>query len=324
MTRKAGVIGMGHVGSTVAYYMVTSGLVDDLVLIDSNELKVNADATDYQDAMANLNYHTNVTVNDYSALADADVVVSAVGKIDLQEDNEKHDRFVELPFTKHAVYEVAAKLKEVGFNGVLIDITNPCDVITSLYHEFTGLPYNQVLGTGTLLDSSRMRRAVAAELEVDPRSISGYNLGEHGNSQFTAWSTVRVLGEPVAEVAAKRGLDLAKLDEDARAGGYTVYHGKHYTNYGVASAAVRLAATVLSDAHTELPVSNYHEEYGTYLSYPAIVGRQGVVEKAHLSLTADEETKLQQSAYYIKTRYEDTLAELTNQQPNRISNTSLS
>lgn len=310
MTRKIGVIGMGHVGSTVAHYIVADGFADDLVLIDTNEKKVNADAMDFEDAMSNLPVHTNLIINDYSALKDADVVISAVGNIGLQKDNKEHDRFIELPFTKKAVKSVSQKLKDSGFSGILVNITNPCDVITTMYQHFTGFPKNRVIGTGTLLDSSRMRRAVSAELKIDPRSVTGYNLGEHGNSQFTAWSAVRVLGQPMTKVAAERHIDLSKLDEVARAGGYTVFHGKHYTNYGIASAAVRLANIIISDAHTEIPVSNYHEEYGTYLSYPAIVGRDGIIEQIKLNLTDDEKEKLQTSANYIRTRFEDTLADM--------------
>ena len=254
MTRKVGVIGMGNVGSTVAHYIVAMGFADDLVLIDKNEAKVKADALDFEDAMANLPFHTNITVNDYSALKDADVIVSALGNIKLQ-DNPNADRFAELPFTRQAVKEVAQKIKESGFKGKIVAITNPVDVITSLYQKITGLPKNHVLGTGTLLDSARMKRAVAERLNLDPRSVDGYNLGEHGNSQFTAWSTVRVLGRPL----------------------------------------------------TELPVSNFREEYGVYLSYPAVVGRDGVVEQAQLDLTEEELQKLQTSADFIKEKYQESL-----------------
>ena len=306
MTRKVGVIGMGNVGSTVAHYIVAMGFADDLVLIDKNEAKVKADALDFEDAMANLPFHTNITVNDYSALKDADVIVSALGNIKLQ-DNPNADRFAELPFTRQAVKEVAQKIKESGFNGKIVAITNPVDVITSLYQKITGLPKNHVLGTGTLLDSARMKRAVAERLNLDPRSVDGYNLGEHGNSQFTAWSTVRVLGRPLTELADKRGLDLEELDKEAKMGGWTVFQGKKYTNYGVATAAVKLVNAILSDSLTELPVSNFREEYGVYLSYPAVVGRDGVVEQAQLAMTEEELQKLQTSADFIKEKYQESL-----------------
>lgn len=306
MTRKVGVIGMGNVGSTVAHYIVAMGFADDLVLIDKNEAKVKADALDFEDAMANLPFHTNITVNDYSALKDADVIVSALGNIKLQ-DNPNADRFAELPFTRQAVKEVAQKIKESGFKGKIVAITNPVDVITSLYQKITGLPKNHVLGTGTLLDSARMKRAVAERLNLDPRSVDGYNLGEHGNSQFTAWSTVRVLGRHLTELADKRGLDLEELDKEAKMGGWTVFQGKKYTNYGVATAAVKLVNAILSDSLTELPVSNFREEYGVYLSYPAVVGRDGVVEQAQLDLTEEELQKLQTSADFIKEKYQESL-----------------
>lgn len=306
MTRKVGVIGMGNVGSTVAHYIVAMGFADDLVLIDKNEAKVKADALDFEDAMANLPFHTNITVNDYSALKDADVIVSALGNIKLQ-DNPNADRFAELSFTRQAVKEVAQKIKESGFKGKIVAITNPVDVITSLYQKITGLPKNHVLGTGTLLDSARMKRAVSERLNLDPRSVDGYNLGEHGNSQFTAWSTVRVLGRPLTELADKRGLDLEELDKEAKMGGWTVFQGKKYTNYGVATAAVKLVNAILSDSLTELPVSNFREEYGVYLSYPAVVGRDGVVEQAQLDLTEEELQKLQTSADFIKEKYQESL-----------------
>ena len=301
MTRKVAVVGMGHVGATVAHYLVSGGFTDDLALFDTNEAKVQADALDLRDAMANLPYHTNLTVNDASQLRDCDVVVSALGKSKLV-DTPDHDRFAEFKFTRTQVPLVAKMLVDNGFHGKLVDVTNPCDVITSMYQKLTGLPKEHVMGTGTLLDSARMRARVGEALKVDSRSVVGFNLGEHGNSQFTAWSTVRVLGKTVTKLAEERGLKLSELEERARQGGYLVYQGKKYTNYGVATAVVRLTNAVLNDARTEMPVSNYREEYGTYLSYPAVVGRDGVVEQLHLDLTPEEEAKLETSATYIKER----------------------
>lgn len=190
---------------------------------------------------------------------------------------------------------------------MIIAITNPVDVITSLYQRYTGLAKSQVIGTGTLLDSARMKRAVAKKMNLDSRSVSGYNLGEHGNSQFTAWSTVHVLDRPISELVDQYNLDLDQLDDEARKGGFTVFSGKKYTNYGVATAAVRLANVVISDSLTVLPVSNYREEYGIYLSYPAVIGNKGVVKQLDLDLTKDELDKLQKSADFIQSKYEESL-----------------
>ena len=307
MTRKVGVIGSGNVGSTLANNMLVAGTADTLVLIDTNELKLNSDATDFEDAAANLPTHTTVVRNDYEALADADVVVIAVGSIGVQNDDAKHDRFVELKVTSKAA-------KEVGFHGVLVSISNPCDVIAALFQKYTGLPKTQVIGTGTLLDTSRMKKVVGQKFDVDPRSVSGYNLGEHGNSQFSAWSQVRVMGHPVTELAKDRDdVDLDQLAEDVRAGGYVVFHGKKHTNFGIAAAALRLVTAVLNDAHAELPVSNFREEYGTYVGYPAIIGRQGLVRQLQLDLTNEEKDKLAASAKYIKDRFDDVAAKLDNE-----------
>ena len=302
MSRKVAIIGMGNVGAAVAHGLIAQGAFDDYVLIDTNEAKVKADALDFQDAAANLNHHANITVNSYEALADADVIISALGNIKLQ-DNPNADRFVELPFTSKEVIEVSKKIKEVGFKGILIAITNPVDVVTSLYQHYTGLAKERVIGTGTLLDTARMKRAVGVRFEVDPRSVYGYNLGEHGNSQFTAWSQVRVKGQPISKLTSEEVLE--EIGTEAMKGGHTVFYGKKYTSYGIASAAIRLALAVISDAHEELPVTNYYAPLDTYLSYPALVGRSGIIEQLQLSLTEEEEAKLARSAQFIQEKFSE-------------------
>lgn len=297
MSNKIGIIGDGHVGSTVAHQLLVSGLVDDLVLIDVNEAKVTADELDFQDAMANLKHHTNIVINDYSALKDADIIISAFGNISLEAGGE---RFAELNYNRERIGDIAASIKKSGFDGILVAITNPVDAITNMYQELTGLPKKHVIGTGTLLDTSRMKRAVGSRLNVDPRSVEGFNLGEHGNSQFTAWSTVKVLEQPITELVKDKLWKLEDLNDEIKFGGQTVYKGKQYTNYGIAAAVTRLVETIESDARTELPVSNYQEKYGTYLSYPAIVGRDGIVQQVQLALTDEEEKLLAKSAETIK------------------------
>ena len=302
MSRKVAIIGMGNVGAAVAHGLIAQGAFDDYVLIDTNEAKVKADALDFQDAAANLNHHANITVNSYEALADADIIISALGNIKLQ-DNSNADRFVELPFTSKEVIEVSKKIKEVGFKRILIAITNPVDVVTSLYQHYTGLPKERVIGTGTLLDTARMKRAVGVRFGVDPRSVYGYNLGEHGNSQFTAWSQVRVKGQPISKLTSEEVLE--EIATEAMRGGHTVFYGKKYTSYGIASAAIRLALAVISDAHEELPVTNYYAPLDTYLSYPALVGRSGIIEQLQLTLTEEEEAKLARSAQFIQDKFSE-------------------
>lgn len=247
--------------------------------------------------MANLKHHTNIVINDYFALKDADIIISAFGNISLEAGGE---RFAELNYNRERIGDIAASIKKSGFDGILVAITNPVDAITNMYQELTGLPKKHVIGTGTLLDTSRMKRAVGSRLNVDPRSVEGFNLGEHGNSQFTAWSTVKVLEQPITELVKDKPWKLEDLNDEIKFGGQTVYKGKQYTNYGIAAAVTRLVETIESDARTELPVSNYQEKYGTYLSYPAIVGRDGIVQQVQLALTEEEEKLLAKSAETIK------------------------
>lgn len=299
MSRVVGIIGMGNVGSTEAHHIVVCGLADTLILIDKNTAKVNADAQDLKEAMPNLPTHTKIIVNNYAALKNAEVIISAVGKVALNL-RPKANRFIELPYNLKNVQEVGTKIKKSGFHGILEVISNPCDAITSAYQKVTGFPKSKVIGTGTLLDSARMKNAVAEKVGVDSRSVSGFNLGEHGNSQFTAWSTVQVLGHSIKEVAKAKQIDLHDISEIARMGGFTIIKGKHYTNFGVTAAATRLLMIIINDAKTEVSISHYCANYGVYMSTPVIVGRNGVERDIQLNLTPDERQKLQHSADTIK------------------------
>ncbi|GAJ27257.1 L-lactate dehydrogenase [Liquorilactobacillus sucicola DSM 21376 = JCM 15457] len=295
--RKIGVIGLGHVGATIAYTLVTKGIADELVLIDSNEDKAVAEEYDLRDTLSRLDTFTKIIPQDYTALKDADVIITAFGNISaIKMDG---DRFGELNYNAAVVAEVAQKIKKVGFNGVLINISNPCDVITTLLQRQTGLSKKQVFGTGTFLDTARMQRAVGQAVHEDPKNISGYVLGEHGESQFTAWSTVEVKGHTIEDAAAVCGLDLADLDHRARRGGWLIFSGKHYTCYAITTCAIKLALAVLSDAHLACPTSVYLENYGHYIGYPAVIGRQGVVEINKIKLTIEEQAKLDNSAKII-------------------------
>lgn len=291
--RKLGVIGLGHVGATAAYTLVTKGIADELVLIDRKDKKATAEYYDLSDALARLDTYTTLYKQDYAELKDADVIITAFGDIDAVAKGG--DRFGEFKVNTESAKEIGTKLKEVGFSGVIINISNPCDVITGLLQKYSGLPKNQVLGTGTALDTARMQRAVGETLNEDSKNVAGFVLGEHGESQFTAWSTVSVKGHPISEVAKEKNLDLADLDEKARRGGWLVFSGKRYTCYAVATCAVKLAQAVMSGANYATPVSTYVEKYGTYVGYPAVVGRGGVVAVNNVDLPADEEAKLQKS-----------------------------
>jgi L-lactate dehydrogenase len=155
--RKIGVVGIGHVGATVAHLIVSQGLADTLVLVDKNPDKLASEVLDFRDAASLLPQHVTVTAGTTADLGDADVVISALGHIDLIQPGG--DRFTELRANTPEVQQVGTDLKHAGFQGVLIVISNPVDVMTGLYQQVTGLPTQQVFGTGTYLDTARLKRA---------------------------------------------------------------------------------------------------------------------------------------------------------------------
>lgn len=307
MVRKIGIIGMGNVGAALAHGLIAQGIGDHYVLIDPREDKVVADQLDFQDAMVNHSYFAQLTVNDYSALSDADIVVSALGNIQLQH-NASEDRFAEFSFMQKEVPQVAASLKQSGFKGILLVISNPVDAVSALYQALTGFPKNRVIGTGTLLDTARMKRVVGERLGINPKSVSGYNLGEHGNSQFTAWSQVKVKGQAITDVLSRE--ELSDLAYASMKGGHTVFYGKGYTSYGIAATAIRIIQAILSDAQEELVVSSYHDALGTYVGYPAIIGREGKIGSIDLRLSSEEDQQLQTSAKLIRDRVFEALEKL--------------
>ncbi|MCW0952932.1 NAD(P)-binding domain-containing protein [Weissella ceti] len=303
MTQRVGIIGMGNVGCAVAQGMIAQNVADEYVFLNRTEEKATANKLDFEDAMGNdLMANAKIIANDWSALKDADVLISTLGDIGLQK-NSHGDRFAEMAFTSEMVRDVSQKIKASGFNGVLIVMSNPLDVITTLYQQETELPANQVVGTGTALDTARMQRVLADELDIHPRSITGYSLGEHGQTQFVAWSTVKALGMPMVELAAQRGIDLDEVAAKAGAGAKAIMKGKGFTCYGVAMSGIRIAKAVLSNTHEELVLAQLREGESVYYSYPAIIGSNGVVQSCQLNLTDEEETLLATSRDFIAEKF---------------------
>ncbi|WP_461240392.1 L-lactate dehydrogenase [Paucilactobacillus sp. N302-9] len=296
--RTIGVIGLGHVGATVAYTLVSKGLADKLILIDKNDKKALAEQYDLLDATARLDTNTEIIIQDYAALKQADVLITAFGNIGIiQEDG---DRFGELKFNEQAVQEVAPQIKASGFDGILINIGNPCDVVTAYLQELTGLPQKHVFGTGTFLDTARLQRNLGMKLGLSPKNIGGYVYGEHGDSKFVAWSTVTVNGRPVDEIQESYHLNYEEIEEQTNKGNFDIFFGKGYTCYAIATCVTKLAGAVLSNDHLAAPVSTYHPEFQTYVGQPAIVGADGIESLAYLELSELEHGKLATSANFIK------------------------
>jgi len=210
------------------------------------------------------------------------------------------DRFAELKMNAPEVRAVSKELNRVGFKGKLLVITNPCDVMTELYYRSLDLPASSILGTGTVLDTARMKHYVGEAFGVDSRSVSGYVLGEHGDSQFVCWSSVFIGGKSIFDFVSEQNFSLDEIEDKARQSGYHVYAGKGYTNVAIAQSTACVLEALLSDAKSVMPVSHYHKEHDSYISTPAIVGKRGIEGAVKIALNEAEETMLVASVKEVR------------------------
>ena len=184
---------------------------------------------------------------------------------------------------------------------ILLLVANPVDVITYFAQEYSKLPKSQVIGSGTFLDSARLRGVLAAKAEVAASSIDAYVLGEHGESQFVAWSAASIGGVPLERaLPPKVNLDLESIAEDTKNKATSIIENKGATNYGIGGVAASICKSVLFDQRNIRPVSHYQEELGVCLSIPAVLGRQGLVRTIEMGLNDEEKSKLKKSAEALK------------------------
>ena len=291
-TRKVGIIGLGHVGAHVAYSLAIQGIADELVLVDMKEQKLASEVQDLRDAVAYMPHRVTINGGDFADLGDCDVIVNSVGKIELL---ETHDRLTEMDFTIAAVRGYVDKIKASGFNGVLINITHPCDIVTRELALGLGLPKGRVFGTGTGLDTSRLLSALARQTGIDHKSITAYMLGEHGNLQFAPWSCVSFRGMPLdkwAETDEKFRFDREALKKESIGGGWVTYAGKQCTEYGICTTAARMVSIVLHDEKAIMPASmeldGEYGETGLFVGVPCVIGKDGVEQVIELPLTDEE------------------------------------
>lgn len=310
-SRKTGIIGVGNVGSHVAFSLVTRGISDELVLIDIKEDKVKSEMLDLKDALANLNSNVKIKTQDYSELKDAEIIVISAGPL----PNFEQTRLDTLDDGVKIIDDIMPKILQSGFNGIFLVITNPCDVITNYVLKKSGFSKNKVLGTGTSLDSARFKRIVGDMLNLDPKSISGYSLGEHGDSQMISWSHINIGGKPFLEYIENkenlRNLDLKKVLKETYYAGWEVLLGKGATCFGIGTAASSIIKSVFNNENKIYPVSVRLEgEYGfngLCISVPAVLGNTGISEIIELKLPEEEYEELVKSSEVIKTYIEKTI-----------------
>lgn len=294
--KKVSIIGLGNVGATVAHTLVERKLCDEIALFDKKDGLVNAEINDLRDGMVRRNGNIELLAGEKSDLVDSDLIIFAPGDITILQNNS--DRLEEFKYTKTCVEEWAPIIKDSGFKGIIVSITNPCDVIAEYMQKLTDLPKERVIGTGTVIDTARMKNAVAKYVGLDPNSIDGYVIGEHGNSQFIAWSKVSIASKSINKILDEKTFD--QIEEASRMKAFEIIKGKGYTSYGIANAAAIIVETIFNDSKTILPVSSYSSEAGCYIGHPAVVGKDGIIREVLLELNEIEQEKWNHSVETIK------------------------
>lgn len=311
--RKVVLIGAGMVGMSFAYQLYSSGLCEELGLIDFFAEKAEGEAMDLNHAGA-LVPPIKVTSGGYEQCSDADVIVICGGlpqkpgetRLDLVDKNMK------------VVKDMSEQIVASGFDGIIVIASNPVDVLTNALQKFTGFPKNRIVGSGTTLDTSRFRYMLGEVLDVAPNSVRGYILGEHGDTQFAAWSNVYVYGKQFNKFLESTdkytAADFEKIEERVMRAAYEVINRKRATYYAIGISLFTIVKAILRDENTELAVSGYCTgQYGVedlYIGVPAIIGREGVREIVEMELTADELAKMKHSADVLKKTLNDAYAAL--------------
>ena len=275
---KVAIIGAGNVGVTTAFCLQNQGLCDEIILIDINRDKALGEVHDLNHAGAFMN--RNIVV----MTASAPMAIT---------DN---DRLKMLEKSQNIVKSVVDSVMESGFEGIFIVVSNPVDIMTYYTWKISGLPKNQVIGSGTTLDTARLKYYLAKRIDVDPRSVEAFVIGEHGDSELVSWSTVTVGGKDFESIVRDNkervGVEpYDSLEEETIKGGWEIFHKKGNTSYGIAASVAGIVKTILHNENRILPVSTLlsgeYNEHDIFISVPAIIDRQGVKEIVELNLTEE-------------------------------------
>ena len=299
-TRKAAMIGCGFVGSASAFALMQSGLFSELVLIDANHDKAEGEAMDIAHGLPFAG-QMKIYAGDYDDIEDAAVIIVTAGaaqkpgetRLDLVNKN--------VNIFKSIIPEIAKR----NYKGILLIVANPVDILTYTAVKLSGLPENRVIGSGTVLDTARLKYALGEHLEVDSRSVHSFIIGEHGDSEIVAWSSTNVSGIPVNDFCELRGHfnheeAMHRIADDVKNSAYDIIEKKGATYYGIAMSVKRICECIMRDEKSILPISSMmHGEYGISdicLSMPTVVGREGVETRVPIQLNEQEESALSASA----------------------------
>lgn len=292
---KVVLIGCGNVGMSYVYALLNQRTnVHEVVLIDLNKDRVKGEVEDLEHGLPFAPANIEFKAGDYSDCKDATLIVIAAGanqapgetRMDLINKNSK--------IFKDIVSNVMAS----GFNGIFLVATNPLDVMTYLTFKYSGLDSSKVLGTGTTLDTARLRYMVSEKLEINPKNVHAYVIGEHGDSEFVPWSITSAGALKLEECINKDEMDI--IENNVRNAAYEIINLKGATYYGIGMCLVRITNAILSDENTIMTVSTYDSENDCYYGYPSILNSKGVKTRTKLDLRDSEKDKLDESIKTIK------------------------
>jgi L-lactate dehydrogenase len=295
---RVALIGSGAVGASYAFALLNQGIVDELVIIDKNENKAMGDAIDLNHGIPYAP-PMKIWAGDYSDCKDADIVVITAGA-----NQAPGETRLDLVSKNSRIFKgIVEEVMNSGFQGVFIIATNPVDVLSYATWKFSGLPPERVIGSGTLLDTARVRFLLSQHFDIDSRNVHAYIIGEHGDTELAAWSHATIGAQSLAEYLRRTGASWDVLDKvfmEVRDAAYKIIQLKGATYYGIALGLARLTKAVLRDENSILTVSTLlRGEYGLndlFIGVPAIVNRKGIREIVELNLPPDEYAKLKHSA----------------------------
>ena len=302
--RKAAVIGCGFVGSATAFTLMQSRLFSELVLLDVNMEKADGEAKDIAHGIPFAG-QMKIYAGTYDDAADAAIIIITAGA-----NQKPGETRLDLVQKNTAIYQsIIPEIVKRDFGGILLIVSNPVDILTYVALKLSGLPEKRVLGSGTVLDTARLKYALGEHLGVDSRSVHSFIIGEHGDSEIAAWSSTNVSGIPLNEFCEMRGhfnhdAAMDAIAEKVKNSAYEIISKKQATYYGIAMSVKRICECIVRNERSILPVSAMmHGEYGIEditLSMPAIVGIGGVETHVPIALSEEEAEKLVESAKKLR------------------------
>lgn len=292
---KIAIIGAGVVGSTTAYTLILKNIASEIILVDIQDMKCKGEVDDLSDTLS-FSTTSRVIVGTLQQAGQVDIVIITAGRA--QKPGESRSDLLHTNY--RVVADIISGMKPLNPHLVVIMVTNPVDVLTYVAQQVSGLPKNQVFGSGTLLDTQRLRHIVSDASNVAVPSISLSVLGEHGDSQCVAWSSATIAGDPIAEFPNLTHAKLEAMAEQAKRKAYDIIACKGSTAFGIASCVAVYCQNILDDVHVVMPVSCYVQEFDVCLSVPVLLGKKGIERIVMPELDERERKQLETSAATIK------------------------